>query len=507
MKLNLEILHYQLSNVVEIEKIKRKNKSDYVKRPIFFEKSKFISGHLVIIKPELIKEIPTGVQNVLLICLGEPIELSEDFTFDILVVKKKVSSEQIFNILQSIFDLFDEWDDKLKTINNEDLGFVEVIESCKSVTHSPLSLIDDDFSYVAYSKDTSKKMGLVDKFVDDYNYIPLRNVNEIISQPNYEAEKKVKESLFIVGDQSIVAKNVFYKNQYVGRISAIMEKNSLINDYNAQILFHINLYIEDMYSRYKGFHQINPKMDALHVMLTDSLKGETFSDLSWNSAMEKLEWSIKDEYVLVQLKHGHTYSKELYVEYMCPQLEKMWKGTSAFPYENNIVLLINLTVFHENNESSFNQTLSYFLRESLTIAGVSREFYNIGSIKIAFNQSEIALKYGPEKDTMLWAFYFDNYVLDYIIDNGIRKFKAKDLCHKGLLKIRAHDSKTGSELYKTLFTFFKVNFNASLAAEKLKIHRSTFINRMERIDSLTGVNLDDLNTRLYLMMSFQMTFQ
>ena len=39
---------------------------------------------------------------------------------------------------------------------------------------------------------------------------------------------------------------------------------------------------------------------------------------------------------------------------------------------------------------------------------------------------------------------------------------------------------------------------------KLYIHRSTFINRMERIQELTHLNLEDYDTRLYLELSFRL---
>ena len=44
----------------------------------------------------------------------------------------------------------------------------------------------------------------------------------------------------------------------------------------------------------------------------------------------------------------------------------------------------------------------------------------------------------------------------------------------------------------------------SQAANRLYIHRSTFINRMERIQELTRLNLDDYDTRLYLELSFRL---
>lgn len=507
MKLNCFFIHYQLSKIIDVERISWAEKEVFVKRPIFFEKSKFISEHLVIIKPEMISEIPSGVHDVIFLCNGVMEDLPDNLPFDIFSIKKEVVSEQLFNVLQSIFDVFDEWDERLKEIDSEDMGYTEVVESCKMVTPSPISIIDTDFSYVAYSKESSKKYGLVDEYVDDYNYIPLSVVNEIISHAEYSSELKIKESFFISRDQSIVAKNVFNNEEYVGRISTMQEKDHLINLYNAAIFEHINIYIEKMYARYKGFHHNNPKMDSLHSMLTQTLEGQKFSMESWDKTLEKIKWKSKDDYVLVQLSPGHAYRRELYVRYFCPQIEKMWKGSCAFSYENRIIFLVNNGNFKANSKESFKQSLSYFLRESLTLAGISREFKNIENIDVAFEQTEIALKFGKEKDPMFWAFYFDDYALDYLVENGISGNKAEHVCHKGLLILWEHDLSNGTELYKTLFTLFKTNFNASEAADSLKIHRSTFLNRMERINSLTKINLDDWNTKLYLMISFQLNLQ
>lgn len=507
MKLNCFFIHYQLSKIIDVERIAWSQKETSVKRPIFFERSKFISEHLVIIKPEMLTQIPAGVHDVIFVCNGIPENIPENFSYDMFCIKKNVVPEQLFNVLQSIFDVFDEWDERLKEINTEDMGYLEVVESCKMVTPSPISIIDTDFSYVAYSKETSKKYGLVDEFVDDYNYLPLSVVNEIISHPEYSSELKIKESFFIARDTSIVAKNVFNNDEYVGRISTIQEKDHLINLYNAAIFEHINIYIEKMYARYKGFHHNNPRMDNLHSMLTETLNGQKFSIETWDKTLEKINWKSKDNYILVQLSPGHTYRRELYVRYLCPQIEKMWKGSSAFSFENKIILLINTDYFKANSKESFKQSLSYFLRESLTLAGISREFKNIENIDIAYNQTEIALKFGKEKDPMFWAFYFDDYALDYLVENGIGSNKAEHVCHKGLLTLWEHDLHTGTELYKTLYTLFRTNFNATEAAESLKIHRSTFLNRMERINTLTKINLDDWNTKLYLMISFQLNLQ
>lgn len=70
--------------------------------------------------------------------------------------------------------------------------------------------------------------------------------------------------------------------------------------------------------------------------------------------------------------------------------------------------------------------------------------------------------------------------------------------------LNAYDLRHGSELTKTLYTYLKNNMGATESARELYIHRSSFLSRLERITSLTGLDLTSYETRLYLELSFAM---
>jgi purine catabolism regulator len=62
-------------------------------------------------------------------------------------------------------------------------------------------------------------------------------------------------------------------------------------------------------------------------------------------------------------------------------------------------------------------------------------------------------------------------------------------------------SEGARELIHTLQVYFEHNGNLSQAAEALFVHRNTLIYRMERIASITGINLDDPETRLAMQLA------
>lgn len=59
----------------------------------------------------------------------------------------------------------------------------------------------------------------------------------------------------------------------------------------------------------------------------------------------------------------------------------------------------------------------------------------------------------------------------------------------------------GRDLIRTLEAYFQHNGNLSQTAEALYIHRNTLIYRMERIANITGLNMDDPETRLAIQLA------
>ena len=66
--------------------------------------------------------------------------------------------------------------------------------------------------------------------------------------------------------------------------------------------------------------------------------------------------------------------------------------------------------------------------------------------------------------------------------------------------LKNNDRENNARLLETLKVYLESERNSTLTAQILKIHRSTLPYRLNHIFRLTGLNLDDYHTRLYLMM-------
>jgi purine catabolism regulator len=73
-----------------------------------------------------------------------------------------------------------------------------------------------------------------------------------------------------------------------------------------------------------------------------------------------------------------------------------------------------------------------------------------------------------------------------------------------LQKVLDHDERHGSELVPTLKAFFATHGNLSKTAERLYLHRNTVSYRLQRIEEITGLNLDDEDDRFQLQLALKL---
>jgi DNA-binding PucR family transcriptional regulator len=66
--------------------------------------------------------------------------------------------------------------------------------------------------------------------------------------------------------------------------------------------------------------------------------------------------------------------------------------------------------------------------------------------------------------------------------------------------LQEHDRTRGSDLVRTLRTYFAAGANASEAADRLFLHRNSMLYRLERIQKLTGLDLKDHRVALALQL-------
>ena len=97
----------------------------------------------------------------------------------------------------------------------------------------------------------------------------------------------------------------------------------------------------------------------------------------------------------------------------------------------------------------------------------------------------------------------EQYVLQYLF-HEMQKTVIGEARHPALARLKQYDEAHHTELYQTLEVYLNHERGLNQTAQVLGLHRNSLMYRLKRIEQLTGVNLEDAQVRLHLMLSYKL---
>ncbi len=407
--------------------------------------------------------------------------------------------EQLINYLYEQTATFNSWETQLELLSENSRNFQDLIDCSDSVTTEAFSLIDKDFTYIAYSKEKSQKNGYLEKMVTN-GRVSDDTVSQLISTPGFEKIDKIKSVFEFEDDYVFIAKNIFYNKKYVGRLLMMASNDGVLNEFNKMVLGVVSKYVEKMYAKEGSFYLSRETSGKLGECIKASIEGDNVLPPLWEQALGERGWKSGDAYRLMTFDVAYRREKKVHSGYLCPQIENMWDFAASVEVGENVIVLINQSQCVKN----FEQMLAYFVRNSLLVAGISNEFTDFSKMQDYKAQAEAAINIGVWKAPHLWYYYFSDYVMDYIKNRITSIISPESIAHPAVKMLKEYDLKNNADYYNSLKYYIETKFNMTAAAELAFVHRTTFIKRIEKIVELTGIDLDDWNTRLLLMLSYSL---
>ena len=230
------------------------------------------------------------------------------------------------------------------------------------------------------------------------------------------------------------------------------------------------------------------------------LAGQTVDQEHTDQRLASMGWHPDDRYRIAWLiSNGYFRSQET-LKFYAVQLEQAFPACIAAQFDDGIFMLHNL---ERETDPDFRQKLAGFLREHLLIVGISNVFSDFYDSRRYAGQGREALKLGLHRNPSLWRFEFRDYLSDYVLQQCLSQYSARDLCSDGLGKLLRYDGEHPEmELAHTLEMYYSCKFNAAEAAKKLFIHRTTMFYRLNKIQEISDIDHENPEARLHLMLSF-----
>lgn len=506
MKLSQDILFTRLCELTPFVFASRSTRELAVGRPLFLSSAIDCCQRAVIVSAGEL-ELAVGF-GTLFICTM-PLKTAPDIEgCSILSPQECVDPGELLNALQAIFDLFEAWQAELAAICNKTGTYQDLVDSTVAVVYDPLCVVDKDLKHIAYCH-TSVALGLVDEYVSEDNRITSDVFSAIITDAEFaKLYKKHTPFICTVGTAETVSLNIFYQGLFIGRaIVYCALQDAVAQNYYLALLSMLSPFADKLYAKLKATMQDQGFPGNMRHLVRDSLDGKHVAKAAWSNVLAESNWGAGDTLKLLQLRPDLRYDKNVYWKYVNEEIESSWSGCISLDYQDALVLLINLDRFVSPRGKDFAQTLPYFLRDYLLIAGLSRDFVRYQDLSQVFRQTSIALTFGALQMPTHWYHQYDNYALEYLLSSCLAELSAEHISSAKLLQLKQHDAIKQTRYYATLSAYFSCQFNAVEAAKQLLIHRSTFIARMDRIKELVAIDFEDPDELLYLQISFKLLEQ
>lgn len=480
------------------------SRSLLVGRPMFCGSEQEMAGHVVVLTAEETEHFVHHAARALPVLIGGEAETALRRGGEWIVLPDQVPPGRVFNALQEIFDRFQKWEARLEQAVEEFFSFDAIVRSCDQMLEDPMALSDNQFRYVSYSRRLAFENGYEDQYVDEGSYLPLEYINQLTAMPDFKEIERYTDVFQYVCVDNMLHKNIFFREEYVGRLTLPFTRDEHKNRYYRHMLLHIAEHVERLYDAMGSFWHRRSSSTRLGAMLRDLLDGRQVEMDALIRILVNQGYRSGDRFRLIQMKSHFTSNEDKLNAALATQLEKMWPGTCCLAWRQKLIVFMNVSQYRRSTEKLFNQELAVFLRESLLLAGMSRTFTDITHIQSACLQTEIALEAGVQLTPMYWYFKYDDYAYWDLLHHGCRSFLPEQVCAPAINILAEYDRRNNTELNRTLKAYIVNQYNAVAAAGELCVARSTFLKRFARIQELTGIDLGELSQRVYLALSYEL---
>ncbi len=493
LKLNADIIFDSLSDTFNVRKYGRHVKHLNLDRPILYpgKGREFEENSLTIAPAESLPPNPIFRDGAVVICVGAaaPVVYLSG-TCPCLVVEGG-DLVSVCNAVQRIFNRFDEWDREMWNVLMTSADLNRLIEISYPIFENPIVVIDADFRYLAYSSiiDQRDDMNLIRP--DENNLFQKQYISESFRQTTYDMSKR--EPFLIVYDgKTHYSINLFRDNNYIGNLKIAFIKRPFRTGDGA-LCQHFAEIVEKTVARWKTL--TSGEFRSAERIYRALLDGNPLTNVDRQTILAQ---SSRSYFHCAKIIRGNRARKKVPIEYFKEQLENTFAGSVVFEYESSIV------AFMPSGEGNFRtQQFAEFLRKMDLTVGISNAYSleKSGQIRYFYRQASIALEFGLANHPNERIFSFRDYMFTYMVLNALGEFPASLIDCIGFHKLVEFNKTAQVDYVETLHVYLENERNISQTAKALYIHRSTLIERLERIKSILQADLDDpkLRTELYLI--------
>ena len=496
MKLNADIIFERLQRKYSVKKYGEGSKKPLLQRPELYMDNtlRFRADHVYLATADHLPHRPVIEKNVVLVCIGDSPQLSyykEHAT--VLLIRQKEDFFEVYQTLQEIFDVFNDWESQLLQLFLKSADIQELLDCSYSVFECTLSVLDGAFQYVAASYGgAAPKRNMWDPHPENLE------LEDLLSYLHGNEMNMDRKGAFWVESDGfrILCVNLFdTEGEYIGCLYILYDQTPPLDGQE--------VFAEYLAAMIEKVCEINPvfihkEESSLKNILNTMMQG---MPLSKNQRLRLNTANLQQGYFCLSIHYPNRFST-LPVSYICSIFEGLLPDSVFFEHNNTTLGLVPAALLKKGEEihDFLEKVLTDTIKDLQITVGISNEFRDLYQLNVHYLQAEAAIEngriYRPERSIYL----FSQFALYEMVANSLGRLPVESYFPKGFAQLMEHDQTGGISYLDTLMEFLNENMSYAKTARSLYIHRSTLIERISRIEKELEIDWDDPDQRLLLQL-------
>lgn len=466
-----------------------------LRRPELYEGAGevFLSGHLYLVLADRLPPRGHAERGCVIVCIGDSERVSwYRSRCCVISLPDAYDFYRSFNIIQGIFDRFDAWEDTLS--DAAAAGDIQgILDASAEVFHNPIYAIDSDFHVLGVSVPEGAQEVSEELIPSDNGSLGIAAIDQFLE--NHTISTEVREPLVInLLDQTTLNCNLFDEDDvYIG-CATVHYISGPYHASDGQLVSHMG---KALTKAMQELSEIEP--DAHGVVrraLVNLLEGYPLDAIERDALKEG---SGEGLFVCMRLKLA-SRSARVPLGYVRNSVEGAFPQSVVIEYHHNSVAAF--VDFGSSRAGDYLQELRSkvepFTHSMGMNVGVSDPFVDLMESRLRFLQANTALDIGLSRNPGVHVYMFQDYALYEMIEGALRDMPIELFSPTGLSTLIAHDATSATSYIETLRTYLNNNANIAKTSRDLYIHRSTLVERLERIKRELGDDFDDPDGQLRL---------
>ena len=434
-------------------------------------------------------------QNVYLAPAGDFISGERDRVICVqghdMLLLNTTDMDSALNDIFDAFDFYNSWADGLLRDIEDGCSLQHLLDASHAVFGEPLAVFDAGNLLIAHSSRYGP--GSVDAEWD----VMLRSGNnslDILEKMREYLHRsrsfhQVREMDFPFFSFYSLQRMLFHDQTVMGQI-VMLEFHRREGIGARQLLDTLGTLLE----RWMDRSREQQLLQAEYEIFRKLLDRQPVSASELDHKLTVMGWEKSHEKLLLQIRILEEYREITYP--LLARLERVFCDCAVFLHQEDIYILADL--FFTPWEA-LEQELLALLRNSVFYCGVSYPFNDVLQLAVPAGQCSLTLRFASGKKGGI--FLCRDHALDYL-RNTLHVHADPAAVHPALGILQRYDEANHSNLYRTLYVYLTNNCNLAHTAQLLNLHRNSLMYRLNRIQSLTGLDLGDSRLREHLYLSY-----